>query len=214
MASELVQSSDICGKRIRQVLKYFSVCTLASPHNEQLFRVLGWLVSSGSPDEGMMGATLEIQRTQQMEALEAQMIRAQTRQVLIQLKKPFIQLKKFVQKLVKVEMKSPGHLFPKYLFCRTHRQTFPELNFPFSVKLAVFAQNWSQRSPFLESRTYRVIFGLCLNAPPPFLPKLTAHPKNRTVWSCSTGATGKTELLLSIESWNYNLIGVRWMKFG
>lgn len=45
--------------------------------------VFGWLVSSGAGpvDSGVgLGATLEIQRAQQMEALEQQMIRAQTRQ--------------------------------------------------------------------------------------------------------------------------------------
>jgi len=42
-------------------------------------RVVGQLIESGPPAGGLMGATLEIQRTQQMEALEQQLMRQQAR---------------------------------------------------------------------------------------------------------------------------------------
>ena len=44
-----------------------------------LFRLLGWLIDSSPPEQGAIGATLEIQRSQQMEAMEQQMIQQQAR---------------------------------------------------------------------------------------------------------------------------------------
>ena len=41
-------------------------------------RIFGWLIDSSAPTEsGPMGATLEIQRSQQMEALEQHMMQRQ-----------------------------------------------------------------------------------------------------------------------------------------
>ncbi len=42
-------------------------------------RIIGRLIESGPPIQGMMGATLEIQRSQQMEAIEQQLYRQQAR---------------------------------------------------------------------------------------------------------------------------------------
>ncbi len=42
-------------------------------------RFFGQLIESGPPAQGMMGATLEIQRAQQMEAIEQQLFRQQAR---------------------------------------------------------------------------------------------------------------------------------------
>jgi len=44
-------------------------------------RSFGWLIESNPPAEATMGATLEIQRAQQIEALEQQMIQQQVNQV-------------------------------------------------------------------------------------------------------------------------------------
>jgi hypothetical protein len=44
-------------------------------------RSFGWLIESSPPAEATMGATLEIQRAQQIEALEQQMIQQQVNQV-------------------------------------------------------------------------------------------------------------------------------------
>ena len=41
--------------------------------------MLGWLIDSSPPEQGAIGATLEIQRSQQMEALEQHMIQRQAR---------------------------------------------------------------------------------------------------------------------------------------
>jgi len=41
--------------------------------------ILGWLVDSSAPEQGAIGATLEIQRSQQMEALEQHFIQQQAR---------------------------------------------------------------------------------------------------------------------------------------
>ena len=38
------------------------------------FRIFGWFIDSSAPESGPMGATLEIQRSQQMEALEQHMM--------------------------------------------------------------------------------------------------------------------------------------------
>ena len=44
-----------------------------------IFRLLGWLIDSSQPEQGAIGATLDIQRSQQMEALEQYQIQQQTR---------------------------------------------------------------------------------------------------------------------------------------
>ena len=43
----------------------------------------GWLLESSPPPDGMMGATLEIQRAQHIEALEQQIIQQQIVQVIV-----------------------------------------------------------------------------------------------------------------------------------
>ena len=40
---------------------------------------MGWLIDSSQPEQGAIGATLDIQRSQQMEALEQYQIQQQTR---------------------------------------------------------------------------------------------------------------------------------------
>ena len=46
---------------------------------EPFFRLFGWLVDSSPPEQGAIGATLEIQRSQQIEALEQYQIQQQAR---------------------------------------------------------------------------------------------------------------------------------------
>ena len=41
--------------------------------------MFGWIVNSSPPEEGAIGATLEIQRSQQMEAIEQQFMQQQNR---------------------------------------------------------------------------------------------------------------------------------------
>ena len=40
---------------------------------------MGWIIDSSQPEQGAIGATLDIQRSQQMEALEQYQIQQQTR---------------------------------------------------------------------------------------------------------------------------------------
>jgi hypothetical protein len=42
---------------------------------------IGWLLRSGAPQEGAIGATLEIQRAQQLEILEQQVLLSRARDV-------------------------------------------------------------------------------------------------------------------------------------
>jgi hypothetical protein len=42
---------------------------------------VGWLLRSGTPQEGTIGATLEIQRAQQLEMLEQQVLLSRARDV-------------------------------------------------------------------------------------------------------------------------------------
>lgn len=42
---------------------------------------VGWLLRSGTPQEGAIGATLEIQRAQQLEMLEQQVLLSRARDV-------------------------------------------------------------------------------------------------------------------------------------
>jgi hypothetical protein len=51
-----------------------------------LFRCFGWLIESSPPEVSMIGATLEIQRAQQIEALEQQIIQQQIVQVTFEIK--------------------------------------------------------------------------------------------------------------------------------
>ena len=44
-----------------------------------IYSMFGWIVNSSPPEEGAIGATLEIQRSQQMEAIEQQFMQQQNR---------------------------------------------------------------------------------------------------------------------------------------
>ncbi|TRY75902.1 hypothetical protein TCAL_00675 [Tigriopus californicus] len=54
-------------------------CNIPSFLSSLSYKVLGQWIESGPPPQGMIGATLEIQRTQEMEAMEQHMIQQQTR---------------------------------------------------------------------------------------------------------------------------------------
>ena len=59
------------------LLIVFLCCYETQTKHCLLYSFFGQFIASGPPETGMMGATLEIQRAQQMEALEQQLMRQQ-----------------------------------------------------------------------------------------------------------------------------------------
>ncbi|XP_069690520.1 ubiquitin-associated domain-containing protein 2-like isoform X2 [Periplaneta americana] len=86
---------------------------------------VGWLLRSGAPQEGAIGATLEIQRAQQLEMLEQQVLLSRARDVRRQ------QGQGFAETLVGPENYWPnenGTIFGGFLRNRRHNAVDPEEN--------------------------------------------------------------------------------------